>query len=243
MRQHRYVDVVLYRRAGLLRYVAIQFVVLVGAAMALYAGGSYWRADAVGYGLTRNFLSDLGMTHAWSGRANHTSAVLFSIALASLGIMLIVFSWTWRRFAWVHGRARFAGQISVALGTASGIAFTGIACTPFDVALDWHNTFVFAAFSMLLGYVVALAVVMARNGATTLQNAVNLGYVVLVLGYVALIFFGPRLDTEHGHRIQVIGQKLVALGSMLHVILLTTLLRKAERRDRGHSIETKPRST
>ncbi|CAN5913657.1 hypothetical protein BH11MYX3_BH11MYX3_17110 [soil metagenome] len=229
MRQHRYVDVVLYRRAGLLRYAAIQFVVLVGAAMAVYAGGSYWHADETGYGLTRNFLSDLGMTRAWSGHANHASAVLFGIALASVGVTLIVFSWTWRRFASMHGRARLAGRMSVAFGTASGISFTGIACTPFDVALHWHNSFVFAAFSLLLGYVVTLAIVMTKNGATRVQNAVNIGYIVLVLGYVALIFFGPRLGTEHGHRIQVIGQKLIALGSMAHVIVLTTLLRRAER--------------
>ncbi len=233
MRQHAYVDGVLYRRAGLLRYAALQFLVLISAAMVLYAGGSYWHADAAGYGLTRNFLSDLGMTHAWSGRANHASAALFSIALASVGLTLIVFSWTWRRFASVHGRAQLAGRMSVALGTASGIAFTGIACTPFDVALNWHNAFVFAAFALLLGYVVAFAIVMARNGATPLQNAVNLGYVTLVLAYVALIFFGPRLGTEHGHRIQVIGQKLVALGSMVHVIMLTTLLRKTARRSAG----------
>lgn len=223
-------DVVLYRRAGLLRYAALQFLVLVGAAMALYAGGSYWHADVAGYRLTRNFLSDLGMIHAWSGRANHTSAALFGIALASVGVALIVFSWTWRRFAFVHGRARVAGRLSVVLGTASGFAFTGVACTPFDLALHWHNAFVLAAFALLLGYVVALAIVMARNAATWLQNAVNLGYVVLVLGYVGLILFGPRLGTEDGHQIQVIGQKVIALSSMIHVIVLTTLLRRSERR-------------
>jgi hypothetical protein len=212
-------------RARLLRYAAIQFLVLVPAAMALYAGGNYWDATAPDYGVTRNFLSDLGMTHTWAGRSNYASAALFSIALATVGAALVPFAWSWRQFAFEHGRARFAGRASAALGTASGVAFAGIACTPFDVFLNAHNTFVFVAFTMLLGYVVALAVVMGRNGATRGQTAVNAAYVVLVLGYVALIFFGPRLHTEHGFRVQVIGQKLVALGSMLHAIYLTTSLR------------------
>jgi len=211
-------------RAELLRYAAIQFLVLVPVAMALYAGGNYYDVDADGYAVTRNFLSDLGMTRSWSGHSNTVSAVLFSIALATVGVAFILFSWTWRRFAFARQRARFAGSASTALGTTSGVAFVGIACTPFDVALTWHNTFVLVAFGTLLGYVVALAVVMGRNGATRWQTAVNVAYVVLVLGYVALIFFGPRLDTEWGFRTQVIGQKVVALGSMLHAILLTTTL-------------------
>lgn len=211
-------------RAELLRYAAFQFLVLVPAAMGLYAGGNYWDATAPSYGLARNFLSDLGMTHTWAGRSNYAAMTLFSIALATVGVALVLFAWSWRRYAFEHQRARFAGRASAVLGTASGLAFVGIAVTPFDIALTWHNTFVFVAFSMLLGYVVALAVVMGRNGATRAQMAVNVAYVVLVLGYVALIFFGPRLDTEAGHRVQVIGQKFVALGSMLHAIVLTSLL-------------------
>jgi hypothetical membrane protein len=213
-------------RTGFLRYAAIQFLVLVTAAMAFYAGGNYYDTGAAGYGFTENFLSDLGMTRAWSGQPNTLSAVLFSIALATVGVAFILFSWTWRRFAFARRRAWFAGSASTALGTASGVAFVGIACTPFDVALDWHNVFVLVAFGTLAGYVVALAVVMGRNGATRVQTAVNVAYVVLVLGYVALIFFGPRLHTVEGFRVQVIGQKIVAFGSMLHAIVLTTTLRR-----------------
>ena len=218
-----------FRRAGLLRYAAIQFLVLVAIAIAVYAGGSPWHPEAPGYGLTDNFLSDLGMTRTWSGHTNTTSSILFGIALASVGLTLIAFSWTWREFSFDRGRARFAGAASAVLGTASGIAFTGIACTPFDRLLFWHNAFVLGGFGLLLGYVIALAIAMAANGATRVQTAVNLAYVALVVGYVALIFFGPRLDTEGGHRTQVIGQKAVALGSMLHAIAMTTLLRRGPR--------------
>ncbi len=219
--------VTVFRRAGLLRYVAIQFLVLVAAAMAVYAGGTYWDPGAPRYELTHNFLSDLGMTHAWSGRASYASSALFFVALASVGVGLVMFAPTWRQFAHTRGRSTFAGRASTALGIASGLAFVGVACTPFDLALMWHNGFVLAAFGLLLGYVIALTVVMANNGASAGQNALNLAFVVLVIGYVALIFFGPRLNTPGGHQIQVIGQKIVAAGAMLHVIGMTTLLRRA----------------
>ena len=74
--------------------------------------------------------------------------------------------------------------------------------------------------------IVALAVVMARNGATRAQRAANLAYVALVLGYFAVILVGPSFETVDGHRFQVVGQKLIALGSMVHVIFLTTSLRR-----------------
>jgi len=212
------------RRAAVLRYAALQFLVLVPVAMRLFAGGTYWYRTSPPYEPTGNFLSDLGMTHAWSGQANHASSAVFFLALASVGAALIAFAWAWRGFAHAHGRATFAGRASAVLGTGSGLAFVGVACTPFDLALMWHNAFVLAAFGLLLGYVVALATVMARNGATRAQNAVNASYVVVVLGYVALIFFGPHLDTRRGFEIQVVGQKLMAAASMLHVIGLTTLL-------------------
>ncbi len=224
---------VVFRRAGVLRYAAIQFLVLVAAAMAVYGGGNPWDPGASRYELTNNFLSDLGMTRAWSGRASYASSALFFVALATVGVGLILFASTWRRFAHTRGRATFAGRASAALGTATGLAFVGVACTPFDLALVWHNAFVLAAFGMLLGYVISLAIVMARNGASAVQNALNVVYVVLVLGYVALIFFGPRLTSPRGHQIQVIGQKIIVVGSMLHVICLTTLLRRTTGRGAG----------
>src|SRR3954471_9360910 len=118
--------------------------------MALYAGGTWWDPSASGYHIAGNFLSDLGMTHAFSGRANYTSSVLFAIALATLGAALVAFVWAWRDIAFARGRARFAGHASAVLGTASGLCFIGVALTPFDLALRAHNTFVVSAFSLLM---------------------------------------------------------------------------------------------
>ncbi|MBL0220078.1 MAG: hypothetical protein IPQ07_40200 [Myxococcales bacterium] len=71
---------------------------------------------------------------------------------------------------------------------------------------------------------------MWRNGVGGARIAANLAYLALVMGYVGLVVAGPRLDTPSGHMIQVVGQKTVAYGSMLHVIFLATTTRRALRR-------------
>ncbi|MBL0212892.1 MAG: hypothetical protein IPQ07_03340 [Myxococcales bacterium] len=218
-----------YRLAGVLRYAAIQFVVLTPIAMVLYAGGTWFDRSTPHYQFTGNFLSDLGMTHAFSGRANYPSCALFAISLATVGTSIVAFGWTWRGFAFERGRARIAGQASAVFATLSGLAFLGVAATPFDRALDAHNTFVLAGFGLLPCYVATITYAMWRNGVGGARIAANLAYLALVMGYVGLVVAGPRLDTPSGHMIQVVGQKTVAYGSMLHVIFLVTTTRRALR--------------
>lgn len=218
-----------HRLAGFLRYAALQFIVLSIAAMGAYAGGTWWDPGEPRYRLTRNFLSDLGMTHAFSGHSNYVSCVLFAIALFTVGSALVGFVWTWREVACPRGRATWAGHLSAIIGTLSGLCFMGVALTPFDVALDAHNTFVLSAFSLLPLYVATFTFLMWRNGLHRARVAANIGYLVLVAGYMVLVLFGPRLHTQSGHTMQVIGQKIIAYGSMLHVLYLATTTRKALR--------------
>ena len=219
-----------YRRAGLLRYTAIQFVVLTVCAMIAYAGGTWFDPRTPHYEFTGNFLSDLGATRSLSGATNYVSSILFFVALATNGAALVAFSWAWRGFAFEHRRARFAGYMSAVLGTASGLAFIGVAVTPWNLLLDVHNAFVVGAFGLLMLYVAAITLVMWRNGVGGVRLAANIAYLAVIVGYVVLVLHGPRFSTEHGHRVQVIGQKIVAYVSMLHIMFLTTTTRRAEER-------------
>lgn len=213
------------RSARLLRYAALQFVVLVGLAMAFYQGGTWWDPTAPGYTLSRNFLSDLGMTRAFSGATNYVSCALFTIALASLGLGLVPFAWSWRRFAFARGRAGAAGHASAVIGTLCGLAFAGIGITPFDLALHTHNALVLVGFGLLPVYIGALGVLLWRNGHRGALLASSVGYLAVVLGYAALIFFGPTLATPDGHRLQVVGQKIIAGASIAHILILSTITR------------------
>ncbi|HEX7704234.1 MAG TPA: hypothetical protein VF403_26005, partial [Kofleriaceae bacterium] len=160
----------------------------------------------------------------------YVSSALFFVALATNGAALVAFSWAWRGFAFEHRRARFAGYMSAVLGTASGLAFIGVAVTPWNPLLDVHNAFVVGAFGLLMLYVAAITLVMWRNGVGGVRLTANVAHLAVVVGYVALVLHGPRFSTEHGHRVQVIGQKIVAYVSMLHIMFLTTTTRRAEER-------------
>jgi hypothetical protein len=215
----------LHRRAGLLRYAALQFVVLVAAAMVLYPGGTWFDPAATRYELARNFLSDLGATHVFSGRANYTSAALFAIALATLGGALVAFAWAWRAYALELGRSGAAGIASALFGTGSGVAFVGVAVAPIDRVLVLHNSLVTAAFGLLLGYAASLTLLMWR--ARVGRLVVNASYVALVCAYFVLVVVGLQSGTEHGFAILVVGQKLIVCASMLHILYVTSATRRA----------------
>lgn len=216
------------RRAGFLLYAAIQFVALTAIAMQLYAGGTAWDASSTGYAFAHNFFSDLGATHSWSGHANHASAVLFAIALVTLGLAFISFAPAWRAFAFSRSRARVAGIAAQITGTLSGAAFIVVAVAPIDITMRVHNTFVVAAFGLLLAYAVCLTVVMWRNGAGGALLVGGIAYVACVAVYVVFVVIsvGGGVSTEHGWALMVIAQKVITYSSMLFVAHLTTTTRK-----------------
>jgi uncharacterized protein (DUF486 family) len=165
------------KRAWFLLYAALQFVVLTTIAMHYYADG---------YRFTGNFLSELGMTTTWWGRPNHTSAVLFSIALATLGIAFVAFA---------TSEPRRAARIC---GTLSGAAFLAVACVPVNLALDVHNALVVAAFGFLVAYAVcrrsigyALAVVVyGIVTATSLHDRVTMVVAQKAIAYASMLYIG-----------------------------------------------------
>jgi hypothetical protein len=201
------------RRAALLRFAAFQFVALTTIAMWTYADG---------YAFFDNFFSDLGATHAWSGAPNHVSCVLFTIALGTLGVAFVAFAGTAR--ATTSRRAGIAAQV---FGTASGAAFFMVAVTPIDLSLDLHNTFVIAAFAMLLGYAASMTIVWRRAGVAQLVGGIS--YLVLVGAYVVVVFgvVGTGVVTAHGRTILITAQKAVAYASMLYIVYVTTAMRRS----------------
>jgi hypothetical protein len=206
-------------RAALLLYAALQFVVLTTIAMAVYADG---------YRFFFNFLSELGATHAWSGRANYPAMLLFTVALVTLGLAFIAFAGTWRAFAFARGRSKPLGVAAHVFGTASGMTFVAVGVTPVDVALNAHNTLVVVAFGLLLGYALMLTVVWSRNGATPLQQTASTTYLVLVLAYFGVVAMAARagVATPRGRELLVASQKAFAYISMLYVVYITLSTRR-----------------
>ena len=84
------------RRALVLIYASIQFLVLTAVAMLVYPGGAVYELDANRYLFLRNFFSDLGATVTPSGRPNLISHILLVIALGCVGLALILASSNWK---------------------------------------------------------------------------------------------------------------------------------------------------
>jgi hypothetical protein len=217
-----------HRRATLLLYAAVQFVVLSAIAMRVFAGGTPRNPWAPRYDFWNNFLSELGATHTWAGRRNYASMVLFSIGLATIGVAMVAFARSWRAFAFARSRARGVGLASEYTCALSGSAFAALACSPVDKVLDLHNTLVVVAFGLLFVYAVSLTVVWALNGAAWLQIVSCVAYVAIVIVYFAVVLHAARLGigTQRARTLLVGSQKIMAYASMLYVVYLTVMIRR-----------------
>jgi len=213
------------RRAGFLAYAGLQFLVLTTLAMVVYAGGALYDPSADHYLFFHNFLSDLGSTETFAGRSNLPSSILFGIALSTLGAAMVGFAGAWQLFARA-GRARAVGVASRVIGTISGIAFVGVAVTPWNLLIGPHSICVVTGFGLLVAYVACITFLLWRNGGATLPIAANLVYCVVLAAYFVVTLAGPSFATEHGHSGQVTAQKVVAYASMLQLLVLATLIRR-----------------
>jgi hypothetical protein len=76
----------------------IMFVILTLVAMLTYTGGWVNNHAVRGYSFTHNFLMNLGMLTALSGKANWISAALFFVALGGAGACPVIFFIIFPRF-------------------------------------------------------------------------------------------------------------------------------------------------
>ena len=198
-------------------------------AMALYPGGTHHSPDATRYLFTRNFFSDLGATQTYSGKPNLLCEVIFIVALASIGLGLIVSSGVWRSI----------GRQAAALGTASqvfaalaGICFVGIAATPWNILGRAHMFFVKLGFSLLLALMGSMVAFQRRNRWPGFYIACNWIYILVLAVYVWILFYGPGLKTDSGLVFQVVAQKIIVYASILNLATQAYGLRRwAPRRD------------
>jgi hypothetical protein len=118
------------------------------------------------------------------------------------------------------------GLASQVLEIIAGIGFIGIAATPWNLVLDAHNGFVRAAFGFLLAYDLCLLVIQLRNGWSSAYTAANAVYLLLLLAYVGILFFGPGLDTKIGLEFQVAAQKIIVYASVINLGLQAVSVRR-----------------
>lgn len=224
----------LFQRARLAVVVATT---LAFAAMARYPGGTPRDATSRGYSLSRNFLSDLGMTTAWDHRPNRLGATFFVLSLlvlvAGLGSVVVGIS---RRLA-EHSSARRWARSAAVCGLLACVAFAGVAVTPENHVMAVHITFTQWARRIMTVAAVLLAVAALR--ATPLRRRV--GVVLLVLAgvlatYAILLVWGPDLTTSDGLVFQVVAQKTAAVVSIAALLFIARDLDRSPGAVGGHRL-------
>jgi hypothetical membrane protein len=219
-----------------------QFLVTSLVAMLLYDGGTSFSPEAQGYSFIYNTFSETGRVYGFDGEAKPLTQWLFTGAMVLSGVGFIIshiaFPGLFRRAEdGAPQRGRTAARIAAILGGMVGIGFIAIGVFPTDTQRFAHYIGVYFAFTALLPAVVAAAVALIRHPrAPRHTRAVHIGFILVLAGYLWLIWFGPGRDTETGALVQIVGQKIIVyLGiavmtfqTATALTVLTRALRRGE---------------
>jgi hypothetical membrane protein len=194
------------------------FIILTLVAMLTYKGGSVDNHALSGYSFTHNFLSNLGMLTALSGRPNWVSAILFFISLGTAGACLVIFFILFPRFFQNTHLQKALCLIGSALGVLAGISFIGIAFSPADLARPAHVQFVMWAFRLFpLAVLFYVPVMFIDKRYPKLYAWVFTVFCLMLIGYYLLMTNGPSFTSPEGLVIQVVGQKVIAYASIVSI--------------------------
>ncbi len=196
------------------------FIVLTLIAMLTYTGGNYDNPTAKGYSFTHNFLSNLGMVTAVSGKPNWISAGLFFISLAAAGTCLVIFFVIFSRFFRNSSLQRVLSLIGSALGVLAGISFVGIAFSPADIDRPVHVQFVTWAFRLFpLAVLFFVPVMFLHPHYPKVYAWVFALFCLMLIGYYLLMTNGPSFTSPEGLMIQVVGQKVISYASIISIFI------------------------
>jgi hypothetical membrane protein len=192
-----------------------QFLVTSLVAMLVYDGGSSFFAEARGYSFLHNTFSELGRVYGFDGEAKPVTQRLFTGAMVFSGAGFIIshlaFPGLFRRAEdGAPYRGRTTARIAAILGGIVGIGFIAIGLFPTDTQTLAHYVGVYFAFTGLLPAVAAAAIALIRHPRAPVHTrAVHIGFIVVLMGYLWLIWFGPGRDTPTGALMQIVGQKII----------------------------------
>ena len=83
-------------------------------------------------------------------------------------------------------------------------------------------------FSLLLGMMGSLVLFQQQNHRPGIYVWSNWVYVVLLVSYVWILFYGPSLHTLEGLQFQVVAQKIIVYASILNLAVQAYGIRSVE---------------
>lgn len=225
---------------ALARFSLLIALLLGGASILLYPGGTAHDASTRGYSFTRNFLSDLGSTVTFAGAHNAVGAVLFGFSLVIMVLVLAGSVLGAVRLLSAAPGARTFARLAAAAGVLVCAGLLSVALLPEDRAMRLHMTSTKVAFRSFPVMTAFLALATMRDG--RFRGRATAGWVTLTLvlaGLIAMAHLGPSVGTEQGLMIQVIAQKVMAV-TVLAVLWLESREAEVASGKHGHPPNDEP---
>ncbi len=173
----------------------IQFILLTGIAMIFYAGGTIFNHFLPGYSFWFNYISDLGMTIAWSGASNLISKVLFSIAILIMSITMF-FSFLAMTFLFMRSKkTKWFSIFGTCFALISAIGFIGLVFASEDSNMTIH--LLVAAFGYGSIFLTAIFYSIAIFLDKDYPNRYAVALLVMVIAlfiFILLILIGPGIQ-------------------------------------------------
>ena len=196
------------------------FLLLTLVAMLTYPGGTYTNHDTEGYTFFYNFFSDLGHYRTYDGEPKWASMILFSTALALGGITFLLFYTVTPNWFRANKRTLLYARIGSVGGGICAAGLIVVALTPSDLFLNPH---LWALKIAMLGFLVAcifysIAIFKRKdfpNGYVILYAA----FLVILLYYLWLLFFGPSVKTDIGLMQHCAGQKILVYSMSMTILV------------------------
>lgn len=201
--------------------------------MVVYPGGTPDEPNRKAYSFFTNCFSDLGRTRTFDGHSNLASRLLFTSAMLVGAMSLFVF---FRAFARVtagyrQDHRRAAARLSH-VGALTGIVAAGcfivVACTPWDLYMSTHISFVLWAFGMfLLGTLLnVLAIILEPNLPRRAVWAFAV-FSAMLAAYIPLLMIGMRgIGPAASAVVQATGQKVIVYAAILTVLVQSLHMRR-----------------
>jgi hypothetical protein len=203
------------------------FMALVGLAMSLYPGGTWYDRRAVGHSFTHNFLCDLMQTRAVNGVENPLGSVVTQVAMVIILIALAAFFVQVARLGSPEARVtkitRRAGVFACVLGCS-------VPLVQADLFFAAHLVVVVAAFIPALVATVAAFVICLKSPQVPLWirglalltiGAATLDFLLYVLGYGMAWGLVPSVGRQLLNLSLPVIQRIATLALLAWVVALS----------------------
>ncbi len=211
------------------------FLLLTIIAMIVYPGGTKFNHYETRYIFLRNYFSDLGRSTTFLGESNLPTIILFATSLTIVGIALISYFAIIPLIFKENKKAFVLSLISSINGFICAVFYISIGFLPYDLYRSIHTNFVYIAFTgSLLTIFLGMLAIFLKKDYSNLYAWFYLVFLLILIGYLIILYAGPSSDTDFGLYIQVVGQKVIVYTEVISFAIQSFGTIKYLRKNKEH---------